>query len=166
MPVNQSSVPAAEKQPKTATSKLYFGMVICRRWVELVSFEHVWNWDSSAQITWGSFRCSFANSMCFSCVFTEERIEFGYTTIKRRSEECCCDICPSVGFSHLHIWSWSSTRGTISVTRRPFSINVSVWLGGQLSEGSWLCQTSSIWELWKPQCSWEPELCMQAWFSL
>ncbi len=43
----------------------------------------------------------------FSCVFTEERIEFGHTAIK-----CCSDVCPSVGFSHLHIWSWSSTRVT------------------------------------------------------
>ncbi len=34
----------------------------------------------------------------FSCVFTEERIEFGHTAIK-----CCSDVCPSVGFSHLHI---------------------------------------------------------------
>ncbi len=49
----------------------------------------------------------------FSCVFTEERIESGHTTIKPRSVECCSDVCPSVGFSHLHIWSWSSTRVTI-----------------------------------------------------
>ncbi len=49
----------------------------------------------------------------FSCVFTEERIEFGHTAIKPRSVECCSDVCPSVGFSHLHIWSWSSTRVTI-----------------------------------------------------
>ncbi len=39
----------------------------------------------------------------FSCVFTEERIEFGHTAIKPRSMECCSDVCPSVGFSHLHI---------------------------------------------------------------
>ncbi len=45
----------------------------------------------------------------FSCVFTEERIEFG-TAIKPRSVECCSDVCPSVSFSNLHIWSWSSSR--------------------------------------------------------
>ncbi len=49
----------------------------------------------------------------FSCVFTEERIESGHTGIKPRSVECCSDVCPSVDFSYLHIWSWSSTRMTI-----------------------------------------------------
>ncbi len=49
----------------------------------------------------------------FSCVYTEDRIEFVHTVIKPRSMECCSDVCPSVGFSHLHIWSWSSTRVTI-----------------------------------------------------
>ncbi len=49
----------------------------------------------------------------FSCVFTEERIESGHTAIKPRLMECCSDVCPSVGFSYLHIWSWSSTRVTI-----------------------------------------------------
>ncbi len=39
----------------------------------------------------------------FSCVFTEERIEFGHTAIKSRSVECCSDVCPSVSFSNLHI---------------------------------------------------------------
>ncbi len=34
----------------------------------------------------------------FSCVFTEERIEFGHTAIKPRSVECCSDVCPSVSF--------------------------------------------------------------------
>ncbi len=48
----------------------------------------------------------------FSCVFTEERIASGHTSIKHRLE-CCSDVCPSVGFSYLHIWSWSSTRVTI-----------------------------------------------------
>ncbi len=48
-----------------------------------------------------------------SCVFTEERIEFGHTAIKPRSVDCCSDVCPSVGFSHLHISTWSSTRRTI-----------------------------------------------------
>ncbi len=38
----------------------------------------------------------------FSCVFTEEMIEFGHTAIKPRSVECCSDVCPSVSFSNLH----------------------------------------------------------------
>ncbi len=33
----------------------------------------------------------------FSCVFTEERIVSGHTSIKHRLE-CCSDVCPSVGF--------------------------------------------------------------------
>ncbi len=49
----------------------------------------------------------------FSCVFTEEMIEFGHTAIKPRSVECCSGVCPSVDFSYLHIWSWSSTRVTL-----------------------------------------------------
>ncbi len=49
----------------------------------------------------------------FSCVLPEERIESCHTAIKPRSVECCSDVCPSVDFSHLHIWSWSSTRVTI-----------------------------------------------------
>ncbi len=39
----------------------------------------------------------------FSCVFTEERIEFGHTGIKPRSVETCSEVYPSVGFSYLHI---------------------------------------------------------------
>ncbi len=46
---------------------------------------------------WGSFRCFSANSKCVSA-------------IKPRSVECCSDVCPSVSFSNLHIWSWSSTE--------------------------------------------------------
>ncbi len=51
----------------------------------------------------------------FSCVFTEESIEFCHTVTKPRSVECCSDVCPSVSFSYLHTWSWSSTRVTIKV---------------------------------------------------
>ncbi len=46
----------------------------------------------------------------FSCVYTEERIEFGHTAIKPRSEESCSDVCPSVGFSYLHMWKWHDIR--------------------------------------------------------
>ncbi len=49
----------------------------------------------------------------FSCVFPEERIEFGHTAIKPRLVECCSDVCPSVDFSYLHKLSCSSTRVTI-----------------------------------------------------
>ncbi len=48
----------------------------------------------------------------FPCVFTEERIESGHTSITPRSVESCSDVCPSVGFSYFHIRSWSSTRVT------------------------------------------------------
>lgn len=36
--------------------------------------------------------------------------------------------------------------------------NCSVWLDDQLFEESWLGQTSSIWELWRTLCSWEPSV--------
>ncbi len=49
----------------------------------------------------------------FSCVFTEERFKSCHIAIKPRSVECCRDVCPSVDFSCLHIWSCSSTRVTI-----------------------------------------------------
>ncbi len=39
----------------------------------------------------------------FLCVFIEERIESGHSDIKHRLVECCSVVCPSVGFSHLHI---------------------------------------------------------------
>ncbi len=43
----------------------------------------------------------------FSRVFTEERME-------PRSVECCRDVCPSVGLTHLNIGSWISTRVTVT----------------------------------------------------
>lgn len=52
----------------------------------------------------------------FSCfIFTEERIEFGHNSIKHRLVKCCSYVCPSVGFSHLHIWPWGSNIVTISI---------------------------------------------------
>ncbi len=50
-----------------------------------------------------------------SCIFTEEKLQFGHFAIKPRLVECRSDVCPSLSFSHLHIRSWSSTRVTISV---------------------------------------------------
>ncbi len=105
------SVPAAEKQAhsmRLLPAHFTFGMVLCRWWAELVSFKHnAWNIGSSNQkilflTVWGSFRCFFANA---KCVFTKERIESCYIAINPSSVECCSDICPSVGFSYLHIWS-------------------------------------------------------------
>ncbi len=91
----------------------------------------------------------------FSCVFTEERIASGHTSIKHRSMECCSDVCPSVGFSYLHIWSWSSTRVTIrflittltkallhqllSLARRPGRVKL---LPLRLTETTCFCETS------------------------
>ncbi len=86
----------------------------------MLSSKHdAWNWGSSDQrilflTVCEFFRCFFQILSGFSCVFTEERIEFGHTTIKTRLVECCSHVCPSVSFSHLHKWSWSSTRVTIS----------------------------------------------------
>ncbi len=100
-------------------ARFTFGLVLCRWWAELVSFKHdAWNWGSSDQrilflTVWGSFRCFFANSKCvFMCLHWGED-ESGHTAIKPRLMERCSDVCPSVGFSYLHIWSWSSTRVTI-----------------------------------------------------
>ncbi len=84
----------------------------------LVSFKQdAWNWGSSDQrilflTVWGSFRCFFANSKCvFMCLHWRE--DWVINAIKPRAMECCSGVCPSVDFSHLHIWSWSSTRVTI-----------------------------------------------------
>ncbi len=116
-----------------------FGMVLCdeQNWFpsnRMLGIEVHLTRESYFSV-WGSFRCFFANSKFVSCVFTEERIEFS-TAIKPRSVECCSDVCPSVDFSHLYIWSWSSTRVTIrflvTTQPKPFSMNCSVWPGGQL----------------------------------
>ncbi len=84
----------------------------------LVSLKQdAWNWGSSDQrilflTVWGSFRCFFANSKCvFMCLHWRE--DWVINAIKPRSVECCSGVCPSVDFSHPHIWSWSSTRVTI-----------------------------------------------------
>ncbi len=50
-----------------------------------------------------------------SCIFTENKLEFGHFVIKPRLVECHSDVCPYVSFSHLHIRLCSSTRVTISV---------------------------------------------------
>ncbi len=61
----------------------------------------------------GPFSAFLQIPSVFSYVFTEERIEFGHTVIKPRLVECCSDVCPSLEFSYLRIWSWSSNRVTI-----------------------------------------------------
>ncbi len=102
-------------QHEAATAHFTFGMVLCRWWAERVSVKHnVCNWASSNQgisflTVWGPFWCFFAYS---KYVFTEERIASDHTSIKHRWLECYVDVCPSVDFSNLHIWSWSSTKVT------------------------------------------------------
>ncbi len=63
-------------------------------------------WGSSDQIilfltAWGTFRCFFHK---FQVCFHASTLNRGLSlAIKPRSMECCCGVCPSVGFSHLHI---------------------------------------------------------------
>ncbi len=71
----------------------------------LVSFKHdVWNWGSSDSESEGPLGAFLQIPGVFSCVFTEERIASGHTSIKPRLVECCSDVCPSVGFPS---GSWS-----------------------------------------------------------
>ena len=55
---------------------------------------------------------------------------------------------------------WSSVRVSIEspLLLRSFSIDCTVSPGNQLLVESWLCQTSSISELWSLLCSWEPSV--------
>ncbi len=66
----------------------------------------------SHRVLLGLFICVQITSV-FSCIFTEERTESYHTAIKPRLVECYSEVCLSVGFSYLHLWSWSSTRVTI-----------------------------------------------------
>ncbi len=52
--------------------------------------------------------------------------------IKPRSVECCSDDCPSEGFSHLHVWSWSGSWSPHYP--KHFSISFSVWPWGHVSD--------------------------------
>ncbi len=106
-------------QHEAATSLLYFWVgtlqVISRAgflqtWLRIEVYQTRESCFSQSEGPLGAF---LQIPSVFSCVFTEERIEFGHTAIKPRSVECCSDVCPSVSFSNLHIWSWSSTRVTI-----------------------------------------------------
>ncbi len=96
-----------------------FGMVLCMWWV-VPGFLQTWclevhqTRESRFSQSEGPLGAFWQIPSVFSCVFSEERIEFGHTAIKHSLVECCSDVCPSVGFSHLHIWSRSSTRVTIS----------------------------------------------------
>ncbi len=108
------SVPSAEKQPhsmRLLPAHFTFGMVLCSWWAELVSFKHdVWNWGLSDQRisflrVWGSFRCFFLQiPSVFSCVFTEERIASGHTSIKPRLVELlqwCLSFCRFLLSPHM-----------------------------------------------------------------
>ncbi len=81
-----------------------------------LSFNDAWNWGSSDQRilflrVCRSFRCFFCKfQVCFHVSSLRRRTSLA---IKPRSVESCSDVCPSLGFSYLHIWSWSSTRVTI-----------------------------------------------------
>ncbi len=81
------SVPAAEKQPHRMRLELRF-----------IKPENLLS--HSLRAFWVLFFCKF---QVFSCVFTEERIASGHTSIKHRLVECCSGVCPSVGFFYFHI---------------------------------------------------------------
>ncbi len=91
-----------------------FGMVLCRWWAVPGFFQ---TWCLELRFVRPENLVSqvlfLQMPIVFSCVFTEERIESCHTTVKPRSVECCSDVCPSVCFSYLHVWSWSSTIVTI-----------------------------------------------------
>ncbi len=139
-----SSVSASEKQPhsmRLIPAHFTFGTALCRWWAELVSFKHdAYNWGSSEQRilflrVWESFRCFLLQiPSVFSCVFAEERIEFGHTSIKHRLVVCCSDVYPSVGFSYLHIYDHGAQLSDHQVLRHHSnqSPSPSVWPGGQL----------------------------------
>ncbi len=97
----------------------------------------------------------------FSCVFTEKRTESGHTTIKPRSVDCCSDVCPSVDFSYLHIWSWSSTRVAIRflVTTLTFHPSPSIGQFGQeaSSRKSPGCFKLLLW-IMEATCFCEPSM--------
>ncbi len=114
------SVPAAEEQlhnMRLIPAHFTFGMVLCMWWV-VPGFLQTWclevhqTRESCSSQSEGPLGAFWQIPSVFSCVFTEKRIEFGHTAIKHSLVECCSDVWPSVGFSHLHIWSWSSTRVT------------------------------------------------------
>ncbi len=107
-------------QHEAATSTLYFWdgtlQVMSSAWFPLnmmLGIEVHQTRESCFSESEGPLAAFLQIPSVFSCIFAEERIEFGHTAIKPRSVECCCDVCPSVGFFHLHIQSWSSTRVTI-----------------------------------------------------
>ncbi len=116
------SVPAAEKQPhsmRLLPAHITFGLYSAgdeQSWFPsnmMLRIEVHQTRESCFSQSEGPLAAFLQIPSVFSCVFTEERIEFGHTAIKPRSVECCSDVCPSVSFSNLHIWSWSSTRVTI-----------------------------------------------------
>ncbi len=116
------SVPAAEKQPhsmRLLPARFTFGMVLCsdeQSWFPsnmMLKTEVHQTRKSCFSESEGPLGAFLQIPSVFSCVIPEERIESCHTTIKPRLVECCSDVCPSVDFSYLHIWSWSSTRVTI-----------------------------------------------------
>ncbi len=111
------SVPAAEKQPHSTLLLVWFSAGDEQSWfpsdmmlrIEVHQTSEYYLSQSEGPL--GAFILQILS--VFSCVYTEERIESCHTAIKPRSMECCSGVCPSVDFSYLHIWSWSSSRVTI-----------------------------------------------------
>ncbi len=106
------SVPAAEKQPYSMSllpAHVTFGMVSAddeQSWFPsnmMFGIEVNQTRESCFSESEGPLGAFLQIASVFSCVFTEERTEFGHAAIKPRSMECCSDVCPSVGFPHLHI---------------------------------------------------------------
>ncbi len=97
-------------QHEAATSTLYFWdgtlHVMSSAWFPsnmMFGIEVHQTRESCFSQSEGPLGASLQIPSVFSCVLIKERIEFGHTAIKPRSVECCSDVCPSVGFSYLHI---------------------------------------------------------------
>ncbi len=75
---------------------------------------HQTRWSCFLRV-WETFRCFSANSKCvFMCLHWGEDWVWPNCHESQIGGVLHVYFCPSVGFSHLHIWSSSSTRVTIS----------------------------------------------------
>ncbi len=86
-------------------TKLYFVFVLLLDFfkIQLVLSLQILAANSIQKILWVLFcKCVF-----FCLHWGDDWVL--HTAIKASSVECCSDVCPSGGFSYLHIWSWSST---------------------------------------------------------
>ncbi len=147
-------VPAAEKhlhRMRLIPAQLTFGMVLCRCWVELVSSKMMLRIEvhQTRESCFSESEDPLDAVWQIPCVF--DRGEDWVWPHCQKAQ--IGDVCPFVGFSYQHIWSWSLTRVTwvLGYLSRhgPSPFISQNGLGDQLLDDSWLCQTSSIWELWK-----------------